>query len=132
MYFLENTFVLDTYCQKFVIVCLTHRNEIFVILETPANRKYSKGLMQYLCISVFVFIHFCICALNTWEYHFCHPGTTCFANKHAMLQDTQVWYTSNQKLWAQTPNGQFGENNIFGSFYQVLCPPADVLTLLIH
>ena len=69
VHFLEYTFVvLDTYCQKFVIVCLTHGNVIFVILETPAHRKYSTGLMLYLCISVFVYFY--ICALNTWEYHF--------------------------------------------------------------
>ena len=70
MYFLKYIFVLDTYCQTFVIVCLTHGNVIFVILETPANGKYSKGLILYLCISVFVYIDFCICALNTWDYHF--------------------------------------------------------------
>ena len=70
MYFLEYTFVLDTYCQKFVIVCLTHGNVIFVILETPANRKYSKGLMLYLCISVFVylFVYLCICVFADMLY----------------------------------------------------------------
>ena len=127
MHFLEYTFVLDTYCQRFVIVCLTHGNVIFVILETPAHRKYSTGLMLYLCISVFVYFY--ICALNTWEYHFWHPGTTCFANKDAMLKDTQVGYTSNQKVWAHTPQPIFwlkwtiGRKNSFDSFLLNFCPP---------
>ena len=58
--------------------------------------------MLYLYISVFVYFYFCICALNTWEYHFLHPGTTCFANKHTTLKDTQVGYTSNTKVWTHT------------------------------
>ena len=107
MHFLKYTFVvLDTYCQKFVIVCLTHGNVIFVILETPADRKYSTGLMLYLCISVFVYFY--ICALNTWEYHFyileppaLQINTKCF-NK-----DTQVGYTSNKKVWAHSPRPIF-------------------------
>ena len=38
--------------------------------------------MQYLCISEFVYLYFCICALNTWESNFWHPWTNNLPDKN--------------------------------------------------
>ena len=61
----------------FVFACLTHGNIIFDILEQSSFQKYATRWvflalchMLYLCICIFVYLYFCICAFDTWEYHF--------------------------------------------------------------
>ena len=38
-----------------------------------------------LCICVFVYLYFCICMFDTWEYHFWHPWTIFFSKICHML-----------------------------------------------
>ena len=118
MYFLEYTFVLDTYCQQFVIVCLTHRNVIFVILETPAYRKYSKGrcicVLVYLYVSISVFVHW---TLGNIIFDILEPP--------ALQINTQVGYTSYKTNWAHTLifslNWTIWRTNSLGSFLTNFC-----------
>ena len=67
--------VLDIFCQQ-----LGDMYQLEGVRAPFSCRVYQligKGLMLYLCFSVFVYIYksiyLCICALNTWEYHFWHP-----------------------------------------------------------
>ena len=42
----------------------------------------ANNCMQYLYISEFVYLYFCICALNTWESNFWHPWTNNLPDKN--------------------------------------------------
>ena len=60
-----------------VLVRWTHGNVIFDILEQSSFQKYTTWWvflalchMLHLCVCVFVYLYFCICAFDTWEYHF--------------------------------------------------------------
>ena len=68
----------------FVFALLTHRNTIFDILAQSSFHKYISCWvflaihhLLYLCMCVFV--SFCICDSDAWEYHFWYPSTFLFS-----------------------------------------------------
>jgi len=73
----------------FVFVCSAHGNMIFDILEQSSIQKYTTCWvflalrhMLYLCI---LYLYFCICAFDTWEYNFWNPWTILFSKIYHML-----------------------------------------------
>ena len=67
----------------FVFARLTHWIIIFDTLEQSPFQKYATCWvflaphhMMYLCI---LYLYFCICAFDTWDYHFWYPWTILFS-----------------------------------------------------
>ena len=72
-----------------VFACSAHGNMIFDILEQSSIQKYTTCWvflalrhMLYLCI---LYLYFCICAFDTWEYNFWNPWTILFSKIYHML-----------------------------------------------
>merc|ERR1712020_372956 len=72
-----------------VFACLTHGNIIFDILEQSSFQKYGTCWvflalrhMLYLCI---LYLYFCICMFDTWEYDFWYPSTILSSKIYHML-----------------------------------------------
>ena len=76
----------------FVFVRLRHVNIIVGIPDQSSFQKYTicwvflaHCLMLYLCNCVFLYLYFCICAFDTWEYHFWYTWTILFSKIYHML-----------------------------------------------